>query len=553
MRRHPALAALLALLIACGPGDIRRAAPEGGSAVIGETADARDFLPPFHSEIAGRIVSELVFDPLAELGPSLNVVGDSAFAPRLAERWSWSPDSLAITFHLDPDARWHDGQPVRANDVVFAYRTIKTRENASPRAADLASVDSVVAVDSLTAVVHYARRYAEQFYHATRIVPMPAHRLDSIAPGPALRTHAEALAPVGSGRYRFVRWERKVAIELAAVPEHYRGRAKLDRLLFTITDATPGLAQVAAGEIDVWEPLTPSEITSTESNPHVRLVSGPGFVYSFLGFNLRDPRDRARPHPLFGDRALRRALTMAVDRDAVRRAAMDTLANSGLGPFVRAQMTADTTIEQIPFDRAAAEAALDSLGWTGRDTDGTRMRGRQRLAFTILYPTVSIPRTRMSVALQEQLRQVGVAVEVRGVEATSMMPDVEAGRFDAIAWAWQTSPSPTSLRGSWMSRSVPGAGATNFLSYENPAFDRAVTEGIGALDLATRKASIRRAYQQVVDDAPAIWIFEAHNLAAVHRRYDLPPWRSDAWWLTLGDWSVAPDKRLPRDARPAAP
>jgi peptide/nickel transport system substrate-binding protein len=324
-------------------------------------------------------------------------------------------------------------------------------------------------------------------------------------------------------------------------------------VIITVVDAVPGLAQAAAGELDVWEPLTPTEIPSTSSSEHVRVVTGPGYLYSFLGLNARDPQDTLRPHPLFGDRALRRALTMAVDRDAVRRAAMDSLAFPGLGPFVRAQTTADTTIEQIPFDRAVAEALLDSLGWTARENDGTRRRGAQRLAFTILFPSPALPRMRAAVALQEQLRQVGASVTIRGLEPSALGPAVQSGRFDAVAWTWQTAPSPTALRGSWMSRSIPGAGATNYWAYSNPAFDRAVTDGIAALDLETRRASLRRAYQLIVDDAPAIWLFEARNAAAVHRRFDTPPWRTDAWWLTLGDWTIAPDKRLARDARPATP
>ncbi len=552
MRRTLARVLLVTLLASCT--GIAGEGPVGGSVIVGEAADADALLPPLYASVSGRVASELLFDPLAELGGSLNVVGDSAFVPRLARHWVWSADSLTIRFSIDPDARWHDGHPVRANDVTFAFRTIREPSNASPVVSNLGSIDSVVAGDSLTVAVHFSKRYAEQFFHATRIVPIPEHLLGAIPPGEALRTSPQALHPVGSGRFRFVAWEPKVRLELAAVEDHYRGRPKLDRVLFVVSvDPAAGLAQVWSGEADVWEPLLPGQVADAAARSHIRVVSGPGYDYGFLAFNLRDGRDRARPHPLFADRTLRRALTMAVDRDAVRRAALDSLGLAGIGPFVRDQATADTTIEQIPFDRAAAEATLDSLGWSARGSDGVRRRGRDRLSFTITVPTSSTPRMRSATVLQEQFRQVGVEVTIRALEFGAMLAEVDARRFDAVLWTWRTSPSPSSLRSTWASTAVPDGGRQNFGSYENPAFDRAVLEGLDATDLATRRASLRRAYQQIVDDAPAIWLFEVRNLAAVHRRFDIPSWRSDAWWLTLGEWTVDPAQRLPRDARPTTP
>lgn len=552
MPRHVLITAALLLLVACGP-DRGGGGPIGGSLVVADAADPDALLPPFAVNITGRIASDLLFDPLAELGPSLNVVGDSAFVPRLAQRWEWSADSLRITFHIDPRARWHDGGPVTARDVAFAFGLIRDPAAASSVISILSNIDSVVASDSLAATFFFARRYAEQFFHATRVIPLPAHLLAAI-PVAELRTNAAALAPVGSGRFRFVAWEPRVRLELGAVADHHRGRAKLDRVVFSRSENTAaGFAQVVAGEADVWDQLTPASLGDAVASPHLRVVSGPGYDYSFLVFNQRDPRDRGRPHPLFADRALRRALTMAVDRDAVRRAAMDTMARVGIGPFVRNQVTADTTIEQIPFDRAAADALLDSLGWSTRGPDGIRRRGSQRLAFPIFSPTTSAPRMRSAVVLQEQLRQVGVDATIRTAEFQAFTNDVTAGRFDAALWTWRTSPSPTSLRGTWASANLPGGGAQNLGRYESEAFDRHVADGMNAPDLGSRRAALRRAYQQIVDDAPALWLFESRNFAAVHRRFVMPAWRSDAWWLTLGEWTVDPAQRLPRDAPPVTP
>lgn len=550
MRAPLASLALLVALVACGD---RTGADGGGTVIIGAAADADAILPGLANTVQGRVAMELMFDRFADIGPALQTVGDGGFLPRLAERWTWGADSLTITFHIDPDARWHDGTPVTAEDAVFTFGRLMDPALASRMAADLAGIDSVTAAGRQDVVMHFAERNAEQFYQATLMVPLPKHVFDSIPVGD-LRTHPAALAPVGNGRFRFVSWEPGVRLELAAVDGHARGRPSLDRVIFTPSpDPTSGLARVWAGDTDVWEPLTPNDLADAARYPHVRVVTGPGFDYGFLAFNFRDARNAARPHPLFGDRAMRRAITMAVDRDALRRAVFDSLAVTSLGPFVRAQITADTTIRQIPFDRAAAAALLDSLGWSTIGADSVRRRGAQRLTFAILIPTSSSVRNRAAVLLQDQLRQVGVDVQIEGMEYQTFFDRMGAGRFDAVISGWRTTPSPRGLRGTWGSPAITGNSRQNAGRYENPEFDAAVLAGLGALDPDERAARLSEAFQIITDDAAAIWMYETRNAAAVHRRLQIPEWRSDAWWLTLGDWTVDPAQRLPRDARPAAP
>lgn len=550
MRRLLATLSVLSLL-ACGTD--AASSREGGTVVIGTLADADALLVPLVDGVQGRTVSDLLFDRLAEIGPSLNTVGDADFQPRLARSWRWSADSLAIVFSLHPDARWHDGRPVVARDVELGFAVIRDSANASSLNASTAVVTAVTAVDSLSVEMRFASRTPEQFYAATQIVPLPAHVYGSIASG-ALRTSEAARAPVGSGRFKFVRWEPGARIELAAVDGHYRGRPKLDRVLFSITPELPtAMARLKAAETDVFDPVPPNEAADLAAQAHLNVFNTPSFDYAFVAFNFRDPKAPARAHPLFGDRALRRALTLAVDRATIVRAVFDTLALRAVGPMVRAQATADTSIVQIPFDRAAAEALLDSLGWTARAADGTRMRNGRRLAFSVPFPSTSRTRERSATLIQEQLRGIGVSMTLIPMDFPTFLKTQTSGNFDAIVGGTRTIPSPSGLRGSWASAAIPGGGVQNAWHYESAAFDSAVHAGLTALDPVQSKAHLRRAYQQIVDDAAAIWLYETRNVSAVHKRFVLPAWRPDAWWLTLGDWSVDPAQRLPRDAAPAAP
>jgi peptide/nickel transport system substrate-binding protein len=157
----------------------------------------------------------------------------------------------------------------------------------------------------------------------------------------------------------------------------------------------------------------------------------------------------------------------------------------------------------------------------------------------------------MAVLLQEQLRQVGIAMDIERAENRTFTQKREAGQFDVVFGGWLTVPSPRTLVGTWMSATKPGQGTRNDGRWENAEFDAAVLAGVAAMDRDEARRAFSRAYQTIADDVPALFLYEPRVVAAVHRRFTLPAWRADGWWRTLHEWSVDPAQRLPRDARPA--
>jgi hypothetical protein len=210
---------------------------------------------------------------------------------------------------------------------------------------------------------------------------------------------------VGSGRYRFAAWDRRRQLTFAADTANYRGRPRFDRVVWTVTgDPAAALAAVLSGQADVYEQLRGEAYAKAGASPRLKTVEYGSLDYAYLAFNLR-PRG-GRPSA-FADRAARVALTQAIDRAAVVTNVLGPLGRVALGPFTRAQATADTTLRQIAYDPAAAARALDSLGWRP-GPGGARARGGRPLAASLLVPSTSAPRMRMAVLLQEQLARVGV-------------------------------------------------------------------------------------------------------------------------------------------------
>ncbi len=140
----------------------------GGTLIFAAPGDAKSLFPPYVVEQNGRLVQDLVFDRLAEISADNNTIGDKTFKPQLAKSWTWAPDSMSIAFSLNPAAKWHDGQPVRANDVKYSFDIFTNPKVASPNATGLANIDSVSVRDSLTPVVWFKKHTPTQNFLAWR-------------------------------------------------------------------------------------------------------------------------------------------------------------------------------------------------------------------------------------------------------------------------------------------------------------------------------------------------------------------------------------------------
>lgn len=301
--------------------------------VIATPNDVDGLFPPTSTTLQGFFALHQLFDRLAEPDSTLNIVGDAHYRPRLATRWEWAPDSLSIAFHLDPRARWHDGAPVTARDVRSTLRIYRDSAVGGPAISLLRNIDSVSVRDSLTAVIWFKHRSSQQFFDATyQMRVLPSHLLDSIAPS-ALRTSAFAHAPIGSGPYRFKKRTPGVSVEFVADSTYYLGRPSFRRVILLVTrDRAAALARVRAGEADFLEAASPAEIAQVVHDSALKAIEWPSLEHGAIYFNLRDPIVHEKSHPVLGDVRVRRAIGLALDREALVRNVFDSLAHVARGP-----------------------------------------------------------------------------------------------------------------------------------------------------------------------------------------------------------------------------
>ena len=544
----PLLLALLAVAGCKGLEDSKSAGPAdiGGTLVITTAADAGTLLPPLIASITDRQVTDLLYDRLADIGDDLNSVGDKGFKPQLAERWDWAPDSLSIAFHINPHARWHDGFPVRANDVRYSVSLIKDPALGSTAAPLVTNVDSVSVRDSLTAVAWFKRHTPEQFYDLVyQIVILPEHVLGN-TPAAKLKDAEVGRRGIGSGRFRLATWEPGAKIELVADTANYRGRPKLDRVIFAIAPDFNGAAtRFFAGDADLFENIRPEQVARFVNDTAHRLQRYPTLAYAILGMNLRDPKSPGQAHPIFGDRAVRRALTMATDRRAMLKNAFDTIGQALYGPFPHAVSVADTTLPQIPYDTTKAKALLDSAGWLV-GADGVRAKNGRRLEFALSVPNSSASRKQYAVLLQDAFRRVGAAATVDQTDFATYSAKLAAHTFDAQIGNYVTDPGVSGFKQSWSTAGI-GKDGGNPGSYSNPFVDAMLDSTTTTFDPARTKAYARRAFETIIEDAPGIWLYETPAVMGLHKRIHTTTMRADGYWSGIADWWIPASQRNARD------
>ncbi len=527
MKRSVALLAAVLLAQGCATDSAR----PNRTVVVAAVGEPSSVLPPLAFETVARDIGDLVYERLADLAPGAAPIDTSAFRPRLASSWD-RVDSLTLRFRLRPGARWHDGRRVTAADVVFSFEAFRdpvVDALARPYLADRVTAE---AEDSATVLVRFAAVSPEQLFDATTHVRViPRHVWDSVPRG-AWAADTSVARLIGSGPFRVTGWKRGEFLSVEADTMRTTGEGVTGVVWRFTEDPDAALNLVLSHEADLLESVgAPTRAARVEADSALATIDYPAAVYGFLGFRLADAR---RPHPVLGDRRVRRALAMAVDRQALARNVYGPSAHAPAGPMSGLLWVGEEGLAATPHDTAAAARMLDDAGWH-RARDGIRRRGGRQLAFDVLVPSTSPARRQLAVAMQEMWRQAGAAVTITSVDFPIFQERLGAGKFDAYIGAYLDEPSPRGLADQW---GTGGIGGLNHGRYSSAAFDSLLSAAGRAADTAAARALYHAALDTLNADVPAIFLYTPVHTAAVSRRLENVTIDPYSWLGTLGEWQV---------------
>ncbi|HET7037811.1 MAG TPA: peptide ABC transporter substrate-binding protein [Thermomicrobiaceae bacterium] len=438
-------------------------APSGiaGDYVEGEIGLPATLNPLLASSQSERDVGAVIFDGLTR------VDGSGTVTPDLASEWSASNDGRTYTFKLRHDARWHDGQPFSSRDVRFTVGLIQDPDFSGD--ASLARFWRgilVVTPDDATVVFQLREPFAA-FPSYAALPILPQHILGGVL-ARDLKESAFSTSPVGTGPFKFERYDRSShTLTLRANTAYFRQPPHLATMSFHFYQDTDSLLDAlrssriqGTGSLPASTVLLPGALPTTVT-AYAPLLSG----YTALFFNLR-----ALP---FSSLDVRRAISLAIDRESIVNQILPNQAAPGDGPIPRASWAFSP--QATPHDPSAARQVLDAAGWTDSNGDGVLDKGGSDLSFPLLVNGDDPQRVAVATEIARELAAVNIRAQVQPVPSNEVAQALTGHQFTAAIFGWESPTGDPDCYQLWHSSQADEG--LNFTGLTDTTLDRLLEQG----------------------------------------------------------------------------
>lgn len=514
------------LLTACGGSDgaNQTSAAAGGSAetsaaaeagstggekviTMAQTGDWDTFMPMNTTNAGADNVIELMFDRLMVINT------DGTFGPRLAESWETNEAQDKITYHLNENAKWQDGEPVTAEDVVYSAQVASSSEynylrrirmqyfagtdetgcETSTDSIEVAALDDHTVEFTLKAPMDPAIIYAlvnRDFFI------MPKHLLDSISDAD-LVNDAFWQKPIGSGPCIFDSMESGVSIEFKANKDYYLGAPDFDRLVFKKVQSTNLLSGLMSGDIDVLSANSQIPLADWEAAKNTQGIvtkSVPTFAYQYMAMNT------ARDY-LTED--VRHAISLAINRQVIVDQLLQGEARIAIGPLAEDHPYFDEKLLPIEYDPEKAKSMLEAAGW-----DSNR-------ELQVLVSTGNEVREKSAILIQQDLQKIGIKTKIQTLDFPTLLTNARNGDYDLCFIGSAGSVDP--------SESVPNVTAgymNNFAQLSDPTLGQIGESGAKEITFEARKKIYDQYQEELFKQMPMAFLYHTNDLFAYNEKLE---------------------------------
>jgi peptide/nickel transport system substrate-binding protein len=436
---------------------------------------------------------------------------------------------------------WHDGVPVSADDVIWTYEMSVNDDIAYANRAYFQYVTRAVKVDDRTVRFEFSEAHSDAPMDFTEWSPMPKHLLEGVPPAD-MRNAPFNRNPVGNGPFRFVSWESNQQVVFEANPDFALGRPHLDRIVVRIIpEQTTELTELLTGGIDFMRAVPPAEMRRVEKSDIAHAITYPARSYTFLVWNLRNP--------LFESPKVRRALTMAVNRQQIVEALLYGYGRIAVSDAMPFQWEFNETLEPWPYDVEGARRLLEEEGWTDHDGDGIIDKDGRPFRFELRTNQGNDLREDIIVIVQNDLQQLGIDVQPRLVEWNTFITDLKAKNFEAAVSGWSVdfkfNPTDT-----FSTDAIEGK--YNYPSYSNTIADSLMELALVTLDRAEAKPLWDRYSEIIHEDQPYTFLYYLEERLGVSNRLRGVEADARGHLISAAGWWIPEDQRNRSGEQPVA-
>lgn len=445
---------------------------------------------------------------------------DGSFKLSLAESMTVSDDSLTYTYKIRDNVKWHDGEPLTAEDVVFTYYLYQNTEG-YPWMGDYTSYfENIEATDNNEVVITLSEAIPNIDAQLVFLYVLPKHIWENED-----GYEFENTAMIGSGAFKMVEYKPSEFVHLAANTDYFGEKPKIDEVIFQTFDNSDALVQaIKTGQVDMITEMPNTAVETLRSEANVEVVTGapfsPGVTDIIINQTLPEncpPDDGVcTGHPALLDRNVRVAMSHATDKQKIIDVVLlglgtpgTALLPDGLGIWY------NSSIKDYAYDLAEANKLLDDAGYVDTNNDGVREMpdGSRDLTFRISWPNDSIDSPRMAELLSEMWGAIGIKLEAQAMDPDALTSVCcPAFDFDIILWGWGSDPDPSFLLSVMTTDEI--ATGTSETGYSNPEFDALYLEQAVELDQQKRVDIVWKMQEIVHHDVVYIIPYYSQNVQA---------------------------------------
>ncbi len=476
----------------------------GGTFIFGRGGDSVGLDPALEEDGESFKVCDNIYDTLVHYKD-----GSTEIGPGLATNWESSADGLTWTFYLRKGVSFHDGTPFNAEAVLFSLNRQHVKSHpfhdvggsyvywVATGLADI--VDTITAKDEFTVEIKLKTAYAP-FIYTIAITPF------SIVSPTAVKEFGDKYSsnPVGTGAFKFVRWDRKDKIVLEANENYWGGKPKLDRVIFrSIPDNSVRLIELQQGSLHAMEFPNPDDLEQIRKDENIELLSQPGMSIGYLAMNMEKSP--------FDNHKVRLAINHAIDKSTIIEHLYQGLGIPAKNPIPPTLWSYDDTIEDYEYNPKLAKQLLTEAGYPN---------GFETTLWALPVPRPYIPDGRaLAEVLQSELSNIGIKTKIVTYDWGTYLEKTKNGEHDIAMLGWSADlGDPDNFFYFLLSKTSAEKPAGNIAFYRSDAMQDILEKARATTDKSKRTSLYKEAQQIFHKDVPWVPMAHAKQILVVNKQ-----------------------------------
>ncbi|WP_332603749.1 peptide-binding protein [Bacillus sp. S1(2024)] len=501
---------------------------QGGDLIAGSTGEPTLFNSLYSTDTASSDIERLIYNTLLDVNEKLEVEN------QLAEEVKESEDGLTFDVKLKEGVKFHDGEEMTADDVVFTYSIPMSDDYVGERGSNFKMIESVTKKGKYE--VQFKLKKPDPYFYNVTLASygiLPKHILKDVPISKLGEHEFNRKNPIGTGPFKFKEWKEGQYVKVEAFDDYYAGRPHLDSITYKIIpDSNAALSQLQAGDVDYLVVTPGPDYKTAEKFNNVKMETDLGLNYTYIGWNERNE--------LFKDKKVRQALTHALDRQALVDQVLDgdgEIANIPESPLSWNYPDNKDKFKTFEYDPEKAKKLLKEAGWTDSDGDGILDKDGKKFSFVIKTNQGNKTREDLAVVVQQQLKEIGIQAKPQIVEWSALIEQMNPPNwdFDAMIMGWSLATFPDQSN---IFHSKEAEKGLNYVWYQNKKLDKLLDEAKTLKDREEYKKAYEDIYEILAEDQPYTFLYYTNYHRAMPKNmkgYVFHPkedfYKAEDWWL----------------------